>query len=263
MFAPSSDTTSLTSQGGLLGRLWRDHALYVVLGVCLSIGLLLVLLDLYVNWMRWSDSRAIRRMFNITREDGLASLFSVILTLAVALVLWIIYALQRQNTSSSKASGWLLIALFFTYMGIDDGAMVHERIGTAFSHANDDLRLPSYGWQVVIAPLFILTGLFMFVFLWKEGRRRIRRDWLIIALACLAIAMFLDFIEGANDGYLYLESRLNWSIPTITHFSKSLEEFLEMAGMSFMFIVFLNYFGALTEVLEITIVDRTIFVRRP
>jgi len=177
-------------------------------------------------------------------------------------VLWIIYALQRQNISSLKASGWLLIALFFTYMGIDDGAMVHERIGTAFSHANEALTLPSYGWQIVIAPIFILTGLFMFVFLWQEGRHRIRRDWLVIALACLAIAMFLDFIEGANDSYLYLESRLNWPIPTITHFSKSLEEFLEMAGMSFMLILFLNYLAALTEEFEVRVVNRRIYLRK-
>lgn len=103
----------------------------------------------------------------------------------------------------------------------------------------------------------------MFTFLWWEGRYRIRRDCLVVALACLLIAMFLDFIEGTNDGHLFLESRLNWPVSSMTPFSKSLEEFLEMAGMSFMLIVFFNYSGALTEALKIILFNRTVFVRRP
>ena len=262
MTTPLSGAIDSAQKEGLPSRLWRDHAFSVILLLCLSCAFLFVLLDLYVNWLRWSDSRAIRRMFNITREDGLASLFSVVLTLMVALVIWLIYALRRRTAEGVNVIGWLVLALFFTYMGIDDGAMVHERIGTVFKKANNTLELPSYGWQMVVAPFFILMGAFMFWFLWRQSRAMIRRDWLIMALGCLALAMVLDFIEGMDDAYQALESAMSWPVPTISHFSKSLEEFLEMAGMSFMLILFLNYLAALTEELEVRIVNRRIYLRK-
>lgn len=260
MILPSR-ANSIAGKEGAHFRLLCAHSLYLVLVFCLAAAFLLVLLDLYINWLRWSDSRAIRRIFNITREDGLASLFSIVLTLMVALVLWLIYVLRRRTASWVSASGWLVLAIFFTYMGIDDGAMVHERIGTAFKNSNEAVELLSYGWQIVIAPFFVLMGAFMFGFLWFESKAMIRRDWLLVAPGCLGVAMGLDFVEGMEDAYLSLESSMNWPVPTITHFSKSLEEFLEMAGMSFMLILFINYLAALTEKIEIRIINRKIYLR--
>lgn len=64
-------------------------------------------------------------MFNIAREDGLASWFAVTQTLFVALTLWLIYTLtKRGGGSRSKVYGWLVLTLFFAYMAVDDGAQM-------------------------------------------------------------------------------------------------------------------------------------------
>ncbi len=260
MIKPEFGVTPVAKQASLLSRLWRDHALFFILACLISVELFLVLLDITVNWQRWSESRAIRKIFNITREDGLASLFSVVQTLLVASVLWIIFALKRRMQLGWKATGWFILASFFTYMGIDDGAMIHERIGTAYKSANESQVMISYGWQMVIAPLFIMMGFFIFIFLWRQGADMIRRDWLFIGLSCLAVAMFIDFVEGMENGYVFLQAYFDWDIPTIRHFSKSLEEFLEMAGMSLLLIVFLNYLMAMSEGIKICFHKRKLHI---
>ena len=238
---------------------WHDRPLLLVFAFCLLFEITFVLLDLFVNWYRWSDSGAIRRLFNITREDGLASLFAIVQTLAIALTVWIIYLLSRHmEVSKAVLAGWLVLALFFSYMVIDDGAMVHERIGSAFKKANQEVELPSYAWQFVMAPLFVLMGIFMAGFLWKLGGRQVKRGWLLAALACLGLAVAMDYVEGMDSGYSLLVEGLGWPEKTIAHFTKSIEEFLEMLGMTFLLILFLNYLGFLTEKIEIRIADRRV-----
>lgn len=239
---------------GLIHKTLKTRPLLLLFLACLIAELGLVLLDLSVNWFQWSDSRAIRRMFNITREDGLASLFAVIQTFVVALCVWMIYfVVVRNPDSKNRAGGWLVLALFFSYMVVDDGAMVHERIGSAFKQANKGIELPSYTWQFVLAPFFIAMGLYMTWFLWQERKIPVRRDLLLAALACLGTAIAIDFVEGLKDGYQPLVQTFGWSTKTIAHFSKSLEEFLEMLGMSLFFVFFLSYLGELTTKTEIVI----------
>jgi hypothetical protein len=239
---------------GLILKTWLNRPLLFIFCACLLVELGLVLLDLTVNWFRWNDSSAIRRMFNITREDGLASLFAILQTFIVALSVWAIYILiAREPDNKKRARGWLVLALFFSYMVVDDGAMVHERIGTAFKQANENIELSSYAWQFLLAPLFVAMGLYMAWFLWQERKIPIRRDWLLAALFCLGTAILLDFIEGVEDGYQALVQTFGWSAKTIAHFSKSFEEFLEMLGMSIFLVFFLNYLGKLTATTEIKI----------
>lgn len=257
--AMSNETPYSKATQGLIAQAWKSRPLLLVFSACLLLELTLVLLDLFINWYRWADSGAIRRMFNITREDGLASLFAVLQTFLVSLVVWLIYALEaRKPDRKAHSAGWLVLAVFFSYMVIDDGAMVHERIGSAFKQANEGIQLHSYAWQMVLAPAFVIVGLFMGGFLWKQGNHSIRRSWLITALACLGVAMALDYVEGVEGAYRVFLEGTSWSEKTIAHFSKSLEEFLEMLGMSLFLFLFLNYLGQLTEKTEIRIAGRKV-----
>ena len=225
-----------------------------LLAVCIVIQLSLVICDLTINWLDWSESGAIRRLFNITREDGLASLFAVIQTLAVAVTTWLI-ALLVSGTHSSRflRVGWVFLAVFFTVMAIDDGAKVHERLGTVYKENNTEVYFFSYGWQKIIAPVYALCGVLMAAFLWCLGRDSIRRPFIVAALGLLASAMLIDFWEGVSNGYVYLLGIDPKDVDTVTHFSKSLEEFLEMLAMSLLLVAFLEYLLRLTWSVEIRI----------
>lgn len=230
--------------------------LWVVFLGCLIVEVALVYLDLTVNWWRWSDSGAIRRLFNTTREDGLASWFMVSQTLVAAMVAWAIFTLLlHQPSAASRRIGWLVVAVFFTYMCVDDGAMVHERIGTAFKNSAAAGGYPSYAWQYVLLPLFAVMGVFVLVFLWREMPRAAHRARIVAAIGLFAAAVGMDFIEGLEDGYRGLAAAAGWEAETIRHFSKSLEEFLEMVAMSIFLVSFIGYLAGVAPRVEVRFVD--------
>ena len=208
---------------------------------CLLVEMSLVLLDLWINWQRGSESGAIRRLFNITREDGLASWFAVTQTVFVAISAWIMFAIIRLNqTTKWRAIGWLVVALFFSYMAVDDGAMIHERLGSAFKQSSGLGGFPSYAWQLILAPVFVIMGVFLFFFLWRELDRIRDRFTLLLALGCFALAVAMDFVEGMKYVHQDLAGILGISKNTVRHFSKSVEEFIEMLGMTLFLLLFLN-----------------------
>ncbi len=218
--------------------------LWVVLLLCLIIEIALVYLDVVVNWQQGSSVGAIRRLFDITREDGLASLFAVLQTFVVAAVVWINFAPSRQTIHSTYVHwGWLLLALFFNYMAIDDGTAVHERLGTAADTVayKSVGWFPSYTWQLVIFPFFAGMGLFILMFLWRQFTSTANRMRVLAALACLALAVGMDFFEGLENGYQWLINQTGWRSNTIEHFSKSIEEFLEMFAMTLLLISFIAH----------------------
>ena len=74
-----------------------------------------VFFDYHLNYAALVDIGAIRRMFNIAREDSLASWFGTTQTLMCGLTLWLIYASARQRgTTPRRRAGWLTLAIFFT-----------------------------------------------------------------------------------------------------------------------------------------------------
>lgn len=219
---------------------------------CVSIEIALLVLDATVNYNRGSQIGAIRRLFNITREDGLASLFAVLLTLAVGVVAWACYARAKNSGAPRfRRAGWLFVAILFTYIAIDDGAKIHERLGTAlkFTLNNGDSAdsdwlsfYPSYPWQVIFAPILAAAGGVMLVFLWKEMSAAVERAGIVAALTCLSFAIALDFIEGMADGYSWLVGIFDIRLVTVKHFAKAIEETIEMFGMTLFLVTFLRHF---------------------
>ncbi len=228
---------------------------------CLLAELLFVLLDATVNYAKFTSYDTIRRLFNITREDSLATWFMVTQTFVAAQVLWLTFLLQRSHGAAwRRIAGWGFLASFFTYMAADDGAKIHERFGTMFSIAygdgkSDDANsllgqiqtlFPSYEWQLVALPLLVGAGLFMLFFLWREFHARAERQLLLLATACMALAVGLDFVEGlevdhALNMQVWIRDVFELRLSMIRHYAKSLEEFLEMLGISLLLMLFLRH----------------------
>ena len=240
---------------------------------CVLADIGFVLLDYHVNYGRLIDVGAIRRLSNIAREDGLASWFGTAQTLLAALTLWLVYAVVRsQRAPAWRRAGWLVLALLFSYMTVDDGAQLHERIGTLFDVMTEDSSstvgmFPSYTWQVLFGPAFGLLGLFMLAFLWLELSRAGWKALVVAALACLAVAVGLDFVEGLDPDhpwnlYAWIDQRYDFEEFTLQrfdrtqyaaleHFSRSIEEFLEMLANTFLWVVFLHHLTVVAQDLRV------------
>jgi hypothetical protein len=218
--------------------------------LCLGIEILLVFLDVSINFYRYSDTGAIRRLFNMTREDGLGSWFMVLQTTVAAMTLLLISLLERErNRPSKKHWYWAILAVFFLYLSADDAAKIHERLGTLFdSYRSEDgigSLFPSYGWQLAVLPFFSIAGLAMVWFLWAELKAPKARALLILAPAIMALAVTLDFFEGLEHEhpwnlYTWLSEYFQISPKTIRHFGKTTEEFLEMLSISLLLMLFVQ-----------------------
>jgi hypothetical protein len=123
--------------------------------------------------------------------------------------------------------------------------MLHERIGSYASHLGGatfhrtESAFGSYTWQLVLGPPFAIAGLFMLVFLWRELDRQ---GWLlaILAFACYAVAVGLDYLEGRPGSLTPLVPLLRLNIDSVRHAVRALEELLELLGTTLFLLSFLS-----------------------
>jgi hypothetical protein len=226
-----------------------------VLTVAIGIELLLVVGDIVMNRMALVDIGAVRRFWNIAREDGVATWFGATQTWTVGLTALLLYLVQRhEDRPRWRRVGWLVIGIVLLYMAMDDGSEFHERVGTAIKETWGDpdaetgglVGFPSYAWQVVFGPLLALFGGFVLVFVFAEMRAGGDRALVVVAVALLGTAVALDFMEGLDiDSSLnlqgYLVRNLDWVEDSVRHYFKSLEEFLEMLAMTLLWVALLRH----------------------
>lgn len=241
----------------------RKKLTRTILICCLAVEVVLFLLDAFITYGKMSEIGAIRRLFDITGEVSLGSWFSSAQTLMVGLSAWLLVLLSRYSGKRFTAWAWGLIAAFFTYMAVDDGAKMHERVGSAFkriaSSGPDEAAtglaaklldiFPSYPWQIVFIPIFCAMGLFILIFLIRELKRSKAIIIVFTALALFVAAVGLDFFEGvdrkmANTSsyniHKIIRDKYGLRDYAVLHFSKSIEEFLEMLATTLFWLVFVD-----------------------
>lgn len=217
--------------------------------------LFLVFADVVFNVGALIDLGPIRRFFNMAREDGVASWFAITQTWMVGLTASFIYFVARADDSDRwRTIGWAVIALFLLYWAMDDGAKVHERIGSSVKHiilgANAESRqigfFPSYTWQLVFLPIFGSFGLFLLWFLNRELQHVRHKLMVVAAIGFLVLAVTADFFEGLEPQHplnlhSWISATMQWEFAAVVHYSKTIEEFMEMLAMTFLWIVFLRH----------------------
>ncbi len=235
---------------------------------CLTAAISFVLLDLFVNYYELSQYVIIQDFWNIAREDSFASWYSFTQTFMVALTLWLLFfLLKHTSTSRLRVFGWFSVACLFSYIAIDDGIELHERLGSVFKIAFQPkpylglplswpskllLYFPSYPWQILFVPFFGMMGLFAFFFLWREFKHKFIKLLLVLAMACFIIAVGIDFIEGLDKHHKWnirtmIRDHYGLQEYTVRHFSKSMEEFLEMLGVTLFWTAFIQVFKFLPK----------------
>ena len=283
---PSQDDPAKSDRPAVQVNMNLSRITKTIFFSCLSIFFLLMFLDYHVNYAYWTEIGALRRLCNITREDGLASYVGVTITGLPALTLWVTYVIERRLDSKKMARvGWLILALFFSYMAMDDGSSFHERMGSTFGAIQDREinsiegptsfaarsldKFPSYSWQVVYMPIFGVLGAFTFIFLMFQLKTMRRRIAVICAFGLMASAIGLDFIEGLDPEhplnlYTTITDQYKMNVFTITHFremaydavqhfSKSIEEVMEMLAMTILWITFIGHIGSRTSEINVSL----------
>ena len=204
--------------------------------VCVACEVLLLLLDLSLSFSRLLPWRRLRHLFNIAREDGLATFFAstqaLLVAVAVALIAWL---LRRDGARPRRVLAWLALASSFAYLAVDDALGIHERVGSAAQGALGDnpnalAAYPSYFWQMVYAPIFGAMALLLVWLPWTPLRRSGGLALLLGGLACFVVAVGLDFLEGLDTAHAAIAASVGASQRTVGHLLRALEEELEMLG---------------------------------
>ncbi|MBV1876640.1 MAG: hypothetical protein KUG79_03250 [Pseudomonadales bacterium] len=228
----------------------------VLLSASIAIALIILCLDIFFTHQHWL-SIAFRRIFIVTYEDSIGSWYSIVIALAVATVLWLtIYRLKQDfTTTDTTLRVYTALAVLMTYATVDDGAKIHERVGSAASEfwtnnttgaASGFLSelitaFPGYPWQVVYAPIIIIGGLLVLFLVFFDGSDRLSRLLLTLALGMFVCAVGIDFLEGAPN-YTDIDwmNVINKDTPFRRHYAKALEETLEMMGMACLWVAFVR-----------------------
>lgn len=247
-------------------KLNGDRLVRNVLVFGIAFEVFLVIIDAFVNYGGLTNIEQILNLCNIAREGSLASWFGASQTLMIGLTLWLIFLINKHSLRpKTTIIGWCVLAAFFTYMAVDDGAELHERLSSAFdimvTSSSQEAsaswlaslfeNFPSYTWQLIFGPLFAAMGIFILIFLWRELKHRREIVLIILALSCLVVAVGLDFFEGLEeyqdkwDIYPWFINHFDVERYTVRHFSKSVEEFLEMVGNTLFWAAFLSHLAYL------------------
>jgi hypothetical protein len=136
----------------------------------LSVEVLILILDVIFNFIAVIDDQDVQEIFNVAREMSINNWFSSMQEAGVGLVLWLIYLKVKANPGPvGPTRGWAALAIFFFYIGLDDGVTIHERVSTAIENPMPSpptteaagggrvvrlaaSRFPSYAWQVSSGP---------------------------------------------------------------------------------------------------------------
>jgi hypothetical protein len=190
-------------------------------------------------------------MSNVDAEKSFGTWFSVVQNFIVAIAALII-SLHHKFISRIKGQfiGWLIIALFFAYISLDEHLMLHENIGSAapvFFHwlFGKKITLPTYGWHFVFWPIFGAFGFFFLIFLYKELKNKNSRVILIISLVLWGMAVILDAWDGTRNPYDWLVEMTGFKEFTIRHSFMLIEELFEMLGSTLFLYLFLSHIRAL------------------
>lgn len=216
-----------SSRAGSLLKFDATRFVLVPICFCIVCEIALLFLDYFINYGGgarghfWSSYSGMRRLFNIAHEKSLANWFGTAQTMMVALTAWFMFFLARSRVDlRPERLGWLILALFFSWMTADDGAVMHERLGTfcgkLFQEAREDDLLPgwlewwrdtfgSYNWQFFFLPIFGVLGLFMLVFLIRRLKGKYRVALVIMGIMLMVVAVGLDYLEG------YYEHDYDWN----------------------------------------------------
>lgn len=243
------------SHRGPAAALWTIDSTSTVKRVfraCLTAELILVFLDLTLNYAELVSSRSLQKIFNLAHEQSLGTWFSVLQMAVAGMVLLALAMSALRLGQRSAACAWGIFSGFFLYLSADDAAKIHERVGSFVDKAVSSNEqpvavlgflqgiFPSYAWQWVFAPFFIAMGCALLYFVWVRLPTTRLRFTLLGAFACWGVAVILDFIEGIDGLFQQWAAYLEVKTYTVSHPILVLEEFLEMLGATLFLCVFVD-----------------------
>lgn len=171
-------------------------------------------------------------LFNIRTEGNIAAYYSSTTILFASFLLGFISLFRKMNGLS--CSLWLILALIFFYLSIDEAVQLHERVGVIIDNNFNLSGYLSWGWVI---PYGILVLIFAAVYYFKFLPQLSKKIyWLFIISGSIFVIGAIGFEMLAAKNY----NSDNFSEIT-NAICYSIEEFLEMLGIALFIFSLLLY----------------------
>ena len=191
----------------------------LIIIVCLEIASIIGLI------LNFNDTkvRPIYNLFNIGIEGNFPAYYSAITILCASFLLAFIAFFRKTNGLSYIL--WLVLAIIFLYLSVDESVQLHEKLGNVFDRHFNLTGYLSWGWVVPYGIIFII---FAFVYFFKFLPQLPKKIyWLFIISGAIYVMGALGFeMIGAKNFHSDNYSK----ILDVTFYS--IEEFLEMLGIA-------------------------------
>jgi hypothetical protein len=170
--------------------------------------------------------------FYLDKETNFSTYFSVMLLLMCAGLLYIIYTYSR---AQSYSGWWLVLALGFVYLSLDEFISIHERLSKVMNDliGKGPFNIFDFGWTIPASVVVFVLFLAILPFL-KSLPAPTRRMFLIAAVIYLTGSILMEL----PGGWIY-----NWEGPKSRKYALviTIEESLEMFGLVYFVYALLTY----------------------
>ena len=177
------------------------------------------------------------RLFNVSNEQNIPTLFSVLLLISASVLLSFIFFLHRKQETGLKMY-WATLAAGFVCLAIDEFTELHENVGILFIPliGNYSHGLLYYSWVIPAMALIIFLAVFYSSFLFKLPKTT-RINFIIAGIIYITGLIGIEMLGGH---YNELHGRENLTYSIIS----TLEESLEMLGLILFIRALLDYLSA-------------------
>lgn len=162
------------------------------------------------------------RLFSVDKEANVPTWFSSSMLLLCSLLLFVI-AVIKKSYNEQYISHWLILALIFVGLSLDETAIIHEMSVKPLQAAFHTSGLLKFAWVIPgsFLVIFFLIGFMKFL---KNLSRMIRNLFMSAGFIYVLGAICIESLSGlASDLYGY-SSKIYAAIVTI-------EELFEMLGI--------------------------------
>jgi len=219
-----------------------------VLLVLVLVSLALAAASLFGQYLRFfhgmGTALGFIENFDIEEEANFPTYFSTMLLLAAAFLLAVIARIQRL-AGNRMATRWGVLAAIFVFMSLDESIGFHELVGRRMPNLDALGGTLHYAWVVPAAIAVVIVGLYFLPFLAKLPNPH-RRWFIVSGFVYVGGALGVELAESAIAARTGDET---WPYQLVA----TLQESMEMLGVSLFIWALLKFIGSRDPVLRATV----------
>lgn len=170
--------------------------------------------------------------FSLGNEGNISTYFATLLLLSASLLLGVVARLAYQRKDSYRRQ-WVILALIFAYLSLDEFAMLHEHLGELTSEYFLDGGFFTYTWIIPGAVLLAVFAIGFARFFWHLAPR-----WKVLfAVSGLIYVGGAFGVEMISGWYLLQHGQGTFTYELFV----TVEEVMEMMGIALFIYSLLEY----------------------